>query len=850
MISETEDADNNATWNVFQDWFSLLLRKKLFWEAQSTLQCLLCVLPITKSNALLSRFFFAVGLVGTDHDSICISLSSLVQRKVYMYFGGRSASNLEPIPWNDNITRSLFGTTLSELDPHPLWSVQDCRLRKMLQDEIDIFVRLPPVDTVNADQYWIDFDQAVIQGKSDRTLKYVQSSLPAGIRNQMACTALYESAKRRDHTTILSISKSVTINAENGLGQTALHLASKNKSRAAVELLLEHQINPNKADWLGHTALYYAASATKDVPLQIIHSEIVNLLVENGAIMQWENPQGSGPLHVAVENDDYMMMNLFVRHDAAIDALDAMGRTPLQIAAELDRGLIVKLLLESGANVGAGNQAYGSPLELASRRGHVATERILSSTRANAIYEFLDYESILRDALLKGGELPQPLHGVNSPYTAVEVLLLNWAEDDLKIKDELKKLELTLSTDFNFSTSAWAIPSVDSGNQLMRRIDTLCTNKKAGDLLIVYYAGHGIRTNEQYLWTSSSHISNSTLDWQKGQFLLASCDADVLVILDSNERAPPFQRSGTGVRAGEKWIFGASSKETSGRSYSFTSTFVRELKRMSHRSWTKGETVTIKDVYDSLTNREQDSNTTLSLVGLTNNLSAATNLTPLPELRNRPEIASFVGSASDTRAWSSAITRRLGRSDETAFSSSSRSTSRSSLLSSNYLEDRSILAPDEEAQTVRLTGLPARTEKSDIIQIFLEKLGPQGRMAVTSAVNTSKRGTACVTFPSAELAKRALDIKERRFQAKGGGPSSWVLIDDKFDGLTCIYSSNKSTDKKPTVDIVAVHGIGGHAYESFACHCRAPAREVVWLRDELPKILEAEGVFPRVMTFG
>ena len=53
---------------------------------------------------------------------------------------------------------------------------------------------------------------------------------------------------------------------------------------------------------------------------------------------------------------------------------------------------------------------------------------------------------------------------------------------------------------------------------------------------------------------------------------------------------------------------------------------------------------------------------------------------------------------------------------------------------------------------------------------------------------------------------------------------------------------------------MALHGLSGHAWNSFASahNNREGIKETCWLRDELPKFLEGQskGIKPRVMTFG
>lgn len=67
-----------------------------------------------------------------------------------------------------------------------------------------------------------------------------------------------------------------------------------------------------------------------------------------------------------------------------------------------------------------------------------------------------------------------------------------------------------------------------------------------------------------------------------------------------------------------------------------------------------------------------------------------------------------------------------------------------------------------------------------------------------------------------------------------------------FLGLTCLY---QSPDGEPSVDLVFVHGTDGHAIDSFASHPKNITGEASWLCAKLPQVLEAAGIFSRLMIF-
>ena len=66
-----------------------------------------------------------------------------------------------------------------------------------------------------------------------------------------------------------------SIDARNGVGETALLMAARAGNNEVVRLLVEYRADVNAADNLQHTALYYAGERG--------FSEIVELLLAAGA---------------------------------------------------------------------------------------------------------------------------------------------------------------------------------------------------------------------------------------------------------------------------------------------------------------------------------------------------------------------------------------------------------------------------------------------------------------------------------------------------------------------------------------------------------------------------------------
>ncbi|MCJ1456042.1 hypothetical protein MMC28_006399 [Mycoblastus sanguinarius] len=160
----------------------------------------------------------------------------------------------------------------------------------------------------------------------------------------------------------------------------------------------------------------------------------------------------------------------------------------------------------------------------------------------------------------------------------------------------------------------------------------------------------------------------------------------------------------------------------------------------------------------------------------------------------------------------------------------------------------------DECQSLRITGMPSSAGKADIVHWLENRLGRGSIIAKIAPLvsSSSKQETkdTVVTLSDVATAKQAEAILNLSFPTKAGDIRQQITIDHEFHGLTCLYSSIKSPDKQPNIDVILVHGAHGHPINSFACHYTEPGSEVMWPRDILPKTLEEAGVFPRVMTFG
>ena len=395
-----------------------------------------------------------------------------------------------------------------------------------------------------------------------------------------------------------------------------------------------------------------------------------------------------------------------------------------------------------------------------------------------------------------------------SPYSHVDVLLLQWEDGDLMVDGETQELEKVFANGCNFATHRWNIPSTDPEGKLINRILEFKWGKTDNDLLILYYGGHAGGDSHRCIWAATVDERSAELNWHHVQHTLLGSEADVLLILDCCFSTLAARNCGTGAN----WFLGASAKEsvTVGVSRaSFTSCLTREIEHLVYRYRTENMRFTVQSIHHGLNLWERDLAHTCHLLRLTDHECNPTELTPLPSLQT-----------STQEPQTSTVTQFF----------------------------------PGETQTLRVQGLPLSTDTHDLVRWFETRLGLAPVVAKIGPLSESpaKRGTkeVAVTFSSVALAMQALQIVNLDFQAKGGTYSRNITIDNDFTGLTCLYSSIKSPNRQPSIDVVLVHGAFGHALNSFASHYTEPAGEFVWPCEALARSLEEAGVYPRIMTFG
>lgn len=117
------------------------------------------------------------------------------------------------------------------------------------------------------------------------------------------------------------------------------------------------------------------------------------------------------------------------------------------------------------------------------------------------------------------------------------------------------------------------------------------------------------------------------------------------------------------------------------------------------------------------------------------------------------------------------------------------------------------LAMDSDQQTLRVAGLPSKTQTSDVQHFFADRIkrnhGRQIVEVVGPICDHSSRITkrTTVSFSSTNTAQKALNLEEtsRQLMAEHGGREI-ITLDNSFQDLTTLHASNNPKTGKPDIE--------------------------------------------------
>ena len=238
-------------------------------------------------------------------------------------------------------------------------------------------------------------------------------------------------------------------------GKTPLIIAVGNSYLETAKILIENGADVNSVDFEGWSALSYAVNngdieiakllltnkaKINDELLLAIKSPIVEsridmmkLLIDNGANINYADENEFTPLNTAIETGDMELTKFLITNGANVNSLMQDGVSLIVYAISQNNMDLLQILIENGANVNntTGDYWAGSPLITASRLGLDNVVRILLSRNADINAVDMNGNTALHTAAL------------NSQLSVIKLLLEK--NPNLDIQNEVGNTALHLA---------------------------------------------------------------------------------------------------------------------------------------------------------------------------------------------------------------------------------------------------------------------------------------------------------------------------------------------------------------------------------------------------------------------
>lgn len=295
-------------------------------------------------------------------------------------------------------------TALSEaIRQHPHWSSAHIAVQSSIPEALTREGMGSLVNSQQCDKMRSPMHLACDMGKLDMLEKCLQIGGDLSLRDDAGDTVVHYAVSKCSKQFVkfvCSQASTVILDIQNNLGETALHIACKERKADCCKMLLDAGASPNKCSHIGypiHYALKYSGSDVleplleKD-PNQVVYrcakhyalpihwcktGEDVDILVKYNSKVVAESSTGDMPLHVMVlKNRLDAAIGLLLNH-ADVNVKGKYDNTPLHLAIKNDNKMLVKMLLLYGADCQAQNSFKETPGLLAVRNSKTNKDAIL-----------------------------------------------------------------------------------------------------------------------------------------------------------------------------------------------------------------------------------------------------------------------------------------------------------------------------------------------------------------------------------------------------------------------------------------------------------------------------------------
>ncbi|KAJ8668248.1 hypothetical protein QAD02_009911 [Eretmocerus hayati] len=233
----------------------------------------------------------------------------------------------------------------------------------------------------------------------------------------------------------------------------------------------------NHRDDLNRTPLHSIARESKSAS----KTEIVHLLLENGANVHAQDCQLDTPLHAACKSNDFDVINLLLEYGSDVDAQNVYGETPLHVLfgwATVDDKHVLELLLDNGCDIEAVNECGITCLDIWTREIGVPMDDETLARVQDCIITCLKQEKKLE--LMKSMANKNSFCPASDACSSLKRRYLNgsWSQETIFINNCIKELELMKAVNVSQCTTLLDILCKNPDDLL-----SLCENVKLQKML-------------------------------------------------------------------------------------------------------------------------------------------------------------------------------------------------------------------------------------------------------------------------------------------------------------------------------------------------------------------------------
>jgi ankyrin repeat protein len=254
-----------------------------------------------------------------------------------------------------------------------------------------------------------------------------------GCDNVMLQQALEQAALSEDSVLLGNLIRhGVDLQSHGHRGQTPLIIAATSGKLHNVAKLLEQEVDMERRDTQGFTALAAAAQANK--------TDVVKLLIGSGALVDAKTADGAGlsALMAAAYMNNMAVIQLLLDSKATVNLLDNLGRTAVDYAMSEGNTAAAQKLIDSGGVSGATEEPFDFISDLMSQPIELQATLFFCTFFA---FFALFYSLIRLWTTAKYRKILQDFYAVHSPekVAQIEVILFAYAGREKLMMERIRE---------------------------------------------------------------------------------------------------------------------------------------------------------------------------------------------------------------------------------------------------------------------------------------------------------------------------------------------------------------------------------------------------------------------------